>query len=39
MKFKDELSKSMLKIYQNLEQNMPERMPLSYESGKEIFLN
>ena len=37
MKFKDELSKSMLKIYQNLEQNMPERMPLSYESGKEIF--
>ena len=27
----------MLKIYQNLEQNMPERMPLSYESGKEIF--
>ena len=39
MKFKDELSKSMLKIYQNLEQNMPERMPLSYESGKEFFLN
>lgn len=39
MKFKDELSKNMLEIHQNLEQNAPERLPLSYESGETTFFD